>query len=362
MQPLDQALGLRVGGRQMTTFAASVPRNPWHSPVSSVRRPRHRPIAPSPSQTSTRGTAPSASISCHQPANRSCAAGSAPAPRRPTGNSRVTIVSTGSCFAVRTCPNPAGSLTGGNQKSHCAISPAAYVGPRRRVRRQIRRPQLRDPAAQRPDRVRPPDPLRDHRRRHRRIRRQQLPDPRLERVRHRPRRRPLDTSAAPHWPAPPSPCSARCPAPARSPRSACPPPAAAGGSQPSPPRSAPASSLARLEPGSRGSWSIFGCRAVVSIQLPSTPLRAAMLCAAVPEPAVRSASMKGCLRWDGGRRRGRTYEQRLLAFMKGPSRRNGDRASPRVPDPGSTSMKGRPLGDGDATMRGTCSPSPQLPR
>src|SRR5919205_1277120 len=49
-----------------------------------------------------------------------------------------------------------------------------------------------------------------------------------------------------------------------------PPPAATGGSQPSPPRLAPASSPARIEPGSRGSWSTFSCRTVVSFQLPST--------------------------------------------------------------------------------------------
>jgi hypothetical protein len=56
------------------TFAPSVPRNAWHSPVSSVLPQRHRPIAPSPSQTSVRGTAPSRSMSCHQPANKSGAA------------------------------------------------------------------------------------------------------------------------------------------------------------------------------------------------------------------------------------------------------------------------------------------------
>jgi hypothetical protein len=39
----------------------------------------------------------------------------------------VIIVSTGSCLAERTCPNPAGSSTGGNQKSCWAISPARYT-------------------------------------------------------------------------------------------------------------------------------------------------------------------------------------------------------------------------------------------
>ena len=37
------------------------------------------------------------------------------------------MVSTGSCAGRRTCPQPTGSLTGGNQKSHWAISPAAYA-------------------------------------------------------------------------------------------------------------------------------------------------------------------------------------------------------------------------------------------
>jgi hypothetical protein len=36
------------------------------------------------------------------------------------------MVSTGSWVAVRVCPNPTGSLIGG-QKSHCAISPARNV-------------------------------------------------------------------------------------------------------------------------------------------------------------------------------------------------------------------------------------------
>jgi hypothetical protein len=34
------------------------------------------------------------------------------------------MVNTGSWDAVRVCPNPTGNLIGGNQKSHCAISPA----------------------------------------------------------------------------------------------------------------------------------------------------------------------------------------------------------------------------------------------
>ncbi len=37
------------------------------------------------------------------------------------------MVSTGSCAGLRTSPQPAGMVTGGNQKSHWAISPAAYA-------------------------------------------------------------------------------------------------------------------------------------------------------------------------------------------------------------------------------------------
>lgn len=60
-------------GRQTMTLVASTPRNAWHSLVSSTRPPRQRPIAPSPSHTSARGTAPSRQINSHQPVNRSSA-------------------------------------------------------------------------------------------------------------------------------------------------------------------------------------------------------------------------------------------------------------------------------------------------
>jgi hypothetical protein len=80
---------------------------------------------------------------------------------------------------------------------------------------------------------------------------------------------PADTSAGHQRPTPPSPCSAKSPTPAQSPKSATAPTDATAGSPPSPPRSTLASSLAHSQ-GSPGSWSIFSCRAVVSIQLPST--------------------------------------------------------------------------------------------
>ena len=56
---------------------------------------------------------------------------------------------------------------------------------RRRIRRQIHRPQLAHPLTERADRIRPPDPVGDHRGRHPRIGRQQLPDPRLGLISHR---------------------------------------------------------------------------------------------------------------------------------------------------------------------------------
>jgi NAD(P)-dependent dehydrogenase (short-subunit alcohol dehydrogenase family) len=50
-----------------TTLVVRVPRNAWHSAVSSGRLAGHRPIARSPSHTSARGTTPSPAINCHQP-------------------------------------------------------------------------------------------------------------------------------------------------------------------------------------------------------------------------------------------------------------------------------------------------------
>jgi hypothetical protein len=101
-----------------------VPRNPWHSAVSLSGC---RPIAPSPSHTSSFGTAPSAWISAHHPANRSSAHRDGTSSAEAHREYPHTIVSTGSCFADRTCPNPTGTATSGNQKSCCAISPAAYA-------------------------------------------------------------------------------------------------------------------------------------------------------------------------------------------------------------------------------------------
>ena len=124
----------------------------------------------------------------------------------------MTIVSTGSCVGRAGLPEPdrqrdrrepqvalgdlAGHIARAARPDPAADTPAAA----RRTRS----------ASTRIDRV-PADPLGDHRRRHRRIRLQQLPDPRLDRVHDRPRRRPLDTSAARPRPTPPAPCSSRHP-------------------------------------------------------------------------------------------------------------------------------------------------------
>jgi hypothetical protein len=62
---------------------------------------------------------------------------------------------------------------------------------RRRIRRQVRRAQLSHPVTQHADRALPADPLGDHRGRHRRPGAQQLADLRLDRVHDRPTRRPL---------------------------------------------------------------------------------------------------------------------------------------------------------------------------
>ena len=65
------------------------------------------------------------------------------------------------------------------------------VRPLARIRWHEQRAQLAHPVAQHPDRVRPADPLGDHRRRHRRKLPQQLQHRRFHRVDDRPRRRPL---------------------------------------------------------------------------------------------------------------------------------------------------------------------------
>jgi len=113
----------------MNTCAPSTPRKACACSVNWVRPRRRLPTAPSPSHTSIRGTPPSPITGSvnrrHQPAYKSSA--------HREGTSRAvshreyadTITSTGNPVAVRTCPAPTGRLIGGNQKSHCAISPGS---------------------------------------------------------------------------------------------------------------------------------------------------------------------------------------------------------------------------------------------
>lgn len=151
-------------------------------------------------------------------------------------------------------PEPHRQLDRREPEACWAISPARY-GPHGRGR-----PQIRHLPAQRAGRLRPADPLGDHRREHLRIRRQKLPDPWLKRTRHRPPRRRRYFGG-------PSLASAACTVFARS-------PAAAGGcatgicSAWRRRRISAQSSMlgtcfvpsSTLSQGSQESWSKFGCR------------------------------------------------------------------------------------------------------
>jgi len=64
-------------------------------------------------------------------------------------------------------------------------------------------------------------------------------------------------------------------------------------SQPSPPGPTLASSPARFEQGSRGTWSTFSCRALISIQLPSTHF----------SPHLLTANDDNCPRMSGAENR-----------------------------------------------------------
>ncbi len=136
MGPLDQALGFRVGRLADDAPWRPACRGTPGTPRSARRRPRrHRPIAPSPSQTSTRGTAPSA-VDQLPPAGEQVL-------RRPgrdqhrataTASSRLTIVSTGSCVGRADLPEPDRQLdrrgtTNRTARSPRPHSPSARPGP-----------------------------------------------------------------------------------------------------------------------------------------------------------------------------------------------------------------------------------------
>jgi hypothetical protein len=133
--------------------------------VSSLRRPRHRPTAPSPSQTSTRGTAPNVSINRHQPAYRSSArlAGISTADaQRVAGHHRQHRQ------LLRGPPLPEADRQldrrGTRSRTARPRRPRSWCVPPDPAAR-IHRPQQRHPITQRANRMRPADPLGDHRRR-----------------------------------------------------------------------------------------------------------------------------------------------------------------------------------------------------
>ena len=216
--PLDDALGLRLGG-----LAAPPPSPPACRGTPDTRRSaracpaRHRPIAPSPSQTSARGTAPSRAISCHQPANRSGAArvgiSSADSHREYAGHHRQHRQ------LRRPADLPEPDRHRDRREPQVALRdlPGRIARPARRVRRQISRPQLRAPAPSAPSAHGPSRSA------------PRSPSPASSdtpatahgsAARPRPRSTPpacAHTSAARHWRSPPAPCSSRSPAPGRSP-------------------------------------------------------------------------------------------------------------------------------------------------
>ena len=144
--PLDQALGLRISrtGRSPPWWPACRG-TPGVAAVSSLWPRRHRPIAASPSQTRTRGTAPSAWSSAHQPRQQilHCAGGDQHGPTA-TGQYPVTITSTGSRVGPAGLAEPDRQLdrrgtTGRTGRPPQPHTPSARPGP----------------AADRPDAARP---------------------------------------------------------------------------------------------------------------------------------------------------------------------------------------------------------------
>src|SRR4029450_12204460 len=111
-------------GSKITTFAPSTPRNACVASVSTVTRRRRLPTAPSPSHTNVWAPPPSSASSCHQPANRSSAVRDGTNLALSHREYPVTMTRTGRLAPLRVCPDPTGSGTAGNQKSHCASSPA----------------------------------------------------------------------------------------------------------------------------------------------------------------------------------------------------------------------------------------------
>ncbi len=251
----------------MITFTPRVPRNAWTHPsaqAGGAATGRPRPPRPRPAPAAQRRAPKLAPTSRHTGPARH---GWAPTPPRTSANTpspSSTPTTAWPCADVQTRPvHDVG-------EPEIALRDLARLitRPPRRARRQIQRPQLRDLAAKRADRVRPSRSVR-------RItvagilglRRQQLTYPQLKPVHQR-------TPGVRRYFGGPALASAAFTVFLEMPMtraiSEIGMPAAAGGSLPNPPRPTPASSPARFKTGSRGNWSIFGCHAVVSFQLPST--------------------------------------------------------------------------------------------
>ena len=148
MGPLDA--GPSPPGRRACRPPPSRPgcRGTPGSPRSAPACPaRHRPIAPSPSHTSTRGTAPSPAISCHQPANRSSALpGRDQHRRQPPRVPRTPSSAPAAASPAADLPEPDRQRDRREPEITLRDLARRIRGAGRRIRRQIRRPQLRHPA------------------------------------------------------------------------------------------------------------------------------------------------------------------------------------------------------------------------
>ena len=190
--PLDQPLGLRIARVADQDLGAQHPtkrvRRLGQDRLAAGAAGRPRPPRPTPAPAAPPPAWPS---SCHQPANRSSAtrdgssrahqpagiAGHHHQHRQPRGGAGLA--------------EPHRQRDVGEPQVTLGHLPSRIRRPRRRVRRQVHRPQLPHPVLEHRQPPGPADPLGDHRGWHRRPRRQQLPDPRLDPIHDRPPRRPL---------------------------------------------------------------------------------------------------------------------------------------------------------------------------
>ncbi len=268
MGPLDQALGLRVGGLADHHFRAQRAAErlavrgqlgpPGPPPADRAlpvphQRPRHR--------AQRRDQLPPAGEQVRRRAGREQQRRSATASTRTPSSAPA---------AAPAAHLPAAHRQRDRREPEITLRelPGRIRGPGRRIRRQVRRPQLRTRSCSTRTAV-PADPLGDHHRRHRRIRLQQFPDPRLDRIHDRPAGgrsyfggRSLAIAARTVFLETPI---IRAIALTGIPSARCSLRISAQSSTESTP-----SSLARIEPGSSVRGSKFGCRPGVSIHPPPT--------------------------------------------------------------------------------------------